>query len=261
MSTNEIRKWLNLVESKSTLNEYAGGKRGGGGGGDGGPTYYQATKDFIKHYENDRKNDENADSWLDSDIKWLESVADAFLIGEKQGIEAFFRIDTMLQEELADWYKFHGLNIQSYLDQRYPSGQPGWLINFGGFNEDVFVNIFKKCIEDKGKRIIREFTVSHNSDKKLANWWLEGFVIIMNRAAPIFAKKIEQAMTTNPDAFESEDTFDDEIGQELIGSVYYTSKLRQEFDQKDFTLSDDVSLSVPRSGSKCLWWAYRSAIK
>lgn len=104
MSSNEIRKWLNLVESKSTLNEYAAGGGGGGDGRRGGHlAYYHSTISFIKHYEKDRKGEPElgADD-LESDVKWLKSVADGFLQGMKQGLKAFFRIDTMLQDMLQD---------------------------------------------------------------------------------------------------------------------------------------------------------------
>ena len=122
MSTNEIRKWLNLVESKSTLNEYAAGNRNGGGGGRriGHLAYYQSTRSFIKYYYNNRKDEpELSAEDLNSDIQWLQTVADGFLIGMEQGLNAYFRIDTMLRDELAEWYEQDELEIQSYIDRWY----------------------------------------------------------------------------------------------------------------------------------------------
>lgn len=113
--------------------------------------------------------------------------------------------------------------------------------------------------------MIREFTGYHryhryhNSDKEIGNWWVKGFVELMTMAAADFTQKIKQAMSTNPDAFEFQDTFGVEIGERLIGYVYYRSKLRKEFEEKDFTLADDVNLSVPAGGSMCLWQAYLAA--
>lgn len=267
MSTNEIRKWLNLVESKSTLNEYAAGNNNGDGGGGrrhrrfGNLAYYHSTRSFIEWYNKDRKNEPYLSAEdLNSDIQWLQTVADGFLISMEKGLGAYFGIDTMLQDELATWYEQDDLEIRSYIAQKHNYSWRPWNVA-SKFDEKVFVATFERCIEEEGHRIIGRFTKSHNSDKKLGNWWVEMFVAIMTRAAPSFAQKIKQAMSEKPNAFKSKDAFDSEIGLDLISSVYYPSKLRQGFEEKNFTLADDVNLSVPPGGSMCLWQAYHAATR
>ena len=254
-----MRKWLNLVESTGHLNEFTGD-------GENPQNWYQATVDFIEEYKSDRLSNGDELEDFQDDLDWLQDLAEAFLHSFKTGIDFYFDLDTMLQDELGEWYTEQGLDIQKYINQRreeYRARQAAFnaqqqaLANKAptSFNDQVFASTFASQIQAQAARTIKEFS----SNRQLGNWWAENFNALMLKNAGTFANKIKQAAKSNPDAFEYDDVFSEEIGQPLIDQVYYNSSLHKILDQKDPTVADDVALSVGPNGAMALWQSYLAA--
>ena len=259
MSSNQMRKWLNLVESTGHLNEFTAD-------GENPQNWYQATVDFIEEYKSDRlANGDELEDFQD-DLDWLQNLAKSFLQSFKAGIDFYFDLDTMLRDELAEWYTDQGLDIQKYIDQRreeYRARQAAFnaqqqaLANKApaSFNDQAFAQEFAEQIQAQAARTIEEFS----SDRQLGNWWAENFNALMMKNAGVFANKIKQALKSNPDVFEYDDDFIDQVGTSLIDQVYYNSSLHKLLDQKDPVVADDVALSVGPNGAMALWAAYVAA--
>ena len=245
MSSTQLRKWINLIESKNaSLNEFAPGD------GNNARNYYEATVAFIEYYR-DQRQDLDPDQ-LDDEVAWLTGVANGFLRSFEDGLKEFFGIDTMLQDELTEWYlDEYNLDIRPYVKQHYSQAQSDGKV----FDKETFISAFNKEIEKSARNIITEFS----NDRRLNAWWIDNFTSLMSKNAGTLATKIEELLQANPEAFSNNDDFETEIGHELIGEIYFSSKLSEIFSEKDFTVADDVALSVGPAGSESLWAAYLAA--